>query len=302
MRADPRLSACAALLLGVLTACSGAAGDATTDSPASPAPSPSVVTADLHYAALGDSYSAAPFVPQTDLAGGCFRSSGNYPSLVADDLGIVDVTDVTCSGAETADVAGRQVVAGGEGTVPPQIRAVTRDTDLVTIGIGGNDENLFATLVHQCTTTPAGATPCLDLLGSAGSAASDVIRRTSQRVVGVLRLVHRKAPDAQVVLVGYPRLVDPDRPCAKIPIEAAQLPRVAAFEKELRDGLAAAARKGDAQLVDMYALSRGHEICSADPWVNGKVTDQTRALAYHPFAVEQRAVATQVDRIVLEDS
>jgi hypothetical protein len=77
---------------------------------------------------------------------------------------------------------------------------------------------------------------------------------------------------------------------------------VAAFEKELRDGLAGAARKGDAHFVDMYALSRGHEICSADPWVNGKVTDQTRALAYHPFAVEQRAVATQVDRIVLEDS
>ena len=45
----------------------------------------------------------------------------------------------------------------------------------------------------------------------------------------------------------------------------------------------------------MYALSQGHEICSADPWVNGKVTDQTRALAYHPFAVEQRAVAAQVD-------
>ena len=300
MRADPRLSVCVALLLGLLTACTGAAGDPSAGGPASPAPSASVVPADLRYAALGDSYSAAPFVPQTDLAAGCFRSSGNYPSLVAEDLGITHVDDVTCSGAETGDVAGRQAVAGGEGTVPPQIRAVTRDTDLVTIGIGGNDENLFATLVHQCTTTPAGGAPCLDLLGSAGSAASDAIRRTSARVVGVLRLVRRSAPDAQVVLVGYPRLVDPDRPCAKIPIEAAQLPQVARFEKELRDGLARAAQVGGADFVDMYALSQGHEICSADPWVNGKVTDQSRALAYHPFAVEQRAVAAQVDRIVTE--
>ncbi len=291
------------LLLGLLAGCSGAADDdpaATT--PASPAPSASAVTTEMRYAALGDSYSAAPFVPQTDLAGGCFRSSGNYPSLVADDLGITDVHDVTCSGADTDDIAGRQTVAGGQGRVPPQLRAVTADTDLVTLGIGGNDENLFATLVHQCTSIPAGGSPCLDLVGPGGAGPAEVIRRTAQRVVDILDLLHRTAPDAQVVLVGYPALVDPDRPCGKIPIDPAELPQVQRFEKALRGALAGAARKADAEFVDMYALSEGHEICSDDPWVNGRRTDESRALAYHPFAVEQQAVADEIDRIVTEGS
>ena len=35
------------------------------------------------YVALGDSYTAAPFVPLTDVASGCYRSSNNYPRLLA---------------------------------------------------------------------------------------------------------------------------------------------------------------------------------------------------------------------------
>lgn len=292
-------SAALAVLLGVLAGCSGSSADTSGTTPASPAPSPSAVTTEMQYAALGDSYSAAPFVPQTDLADGCFRSSGNYPSLVAEALGIRDVRDVTCSGADTDDVSGRQSVAAGRGTVPPQVKAVTSETDLVTIGIGGNDENLFATLVHQCTTVPAGGSSCLDLVGPPGAGPSDVIRRIERRVTAVLDLVHDRAPDALVVLVGYPRLVDPARPCGRIPIDSAELPTVAAFERDLRDALAGAARRGDAEFVDMYALSEGHAICSSDPWVNGRRTDESRALAYHPFAVEQQAVAKQVEELVV---
>ena len=43
----------------------------------------------------------------------------------------------------------------------------------------------------------------------------------------------------------------------------------------------------------MYAASRGHDICSSDPWVNGRVTDRQRALAYHPFAAGMRADAAR---------
>ena len=32
------------------------------------------------YVALGDSYSAGPLIPTTDLAGGCARSDHNYPT------------------------------------------------------------------------------------------------------------------------------------------------------------------------------------------------------------------------------
>ena len=42
------------------------------------------------------------------------------------------------------------------------------------------------------------------------------------------------------------------------------------------------------------AATEGHDICAEDPWVNGAVTDQQRALAFHPFAAEQAAVAEAV--------
>ena len=50
--------------------------------------------------------------------------------------------------------------------------------------------------------------------------------------------------------------------------------------------------------VDMDAASRGHDICSAHPWVNGRVTDRQKALAYHPLEAGMRAYAAAVvDRL-----
>ena len=55
-----------------------------------------------------------------------------------------------------------------------------------------------------------------------------------------------------------------------------------------------AAEETGSTYVDVWAASQGHDICSEDPWVNGAVTDQQRAAAYHPFAEEQAAVADLV--------
>jgi hypothetical protein len=52
-----------------------------------------------------------------------------------------------------------------------------------------------------------------------------------------------------------------------------------------------AATKTRATYIDVYAASRGHDICSDDPWVNDRYTDPGRALLYHPFTEEQAAVA-----------
>ncbi len=55
--------------------------------------------------------------------------------------------------------------------------------------------------------------------------------------------------------------------------------------------LRGAAKDSGADFVDVWKASRGHDICSSDPWVNGAVTDRGRAAAFHPFAAEQEAVA-----------
>jgi lysophospholipase L1-like esterase len=296
MRAEVRPRALASrlallLLVGLVAGCTDSSGlEPSTE--AGGATSPGVRVSS--YVALGDSYTSAPFVPTTDLADGCFRSDGNYPSLVADELDPQRFADVSCSAAETEDVTRPQATAGGRGRVAPQLRAVEESADLVTLGIGANDEGLFASLVSRCT-VEGSADLCTDALVSGSR---EVLARTRARLVRVLEAVARRAPDALVVLVGYPRLVAPQQPCPDIPVPTGLLDDVAGVESRLNRTLRSAADSAGAAYVDMYEASRGHEICSPDPWVNGRRTDEQRALAYHPFAVGQTAVAAKVLDVV----
>jgi hypothetical protein len=88
----------------------------------------------LRYVALGDSYSAASGVVPPDPAApvNCVRSSRNYP-VIAARTG-ARLLDVTCGAAETNDYFTAQY-----SNVPPQLNAVRRTTQLVTMTIGGND-------------------------------------------------------------------------------------------------------------------------------------------------------------------
>jgi lysophospholipase L1-like esterase len=271
------------LALAALTACS--------DSSALPEQSPtgsSVMEEPQAYVALGDSFTAAPYVPRTDFADGCLRSSGNYPALVAAELG-ARLTDVSCSGADTGDVTAPQ-----RETIQPQLKAVRPTTDLVTVGIGGNDRDLFAMLVYLCTSLAGEpGTPCVDVMG-VGDGSDDPIPDIGRRVETTLEEVRRAAPDATVVLVGYPRLVNPDRGCPGLRLAPGDRPRLAALEERLNQALSRAARRTGSLFANPWPVSQGHEICSDDPWVNGAVTDQTRALAFHPFAEGQRAMADAV--------
>ena len=248
------------------------------------------------YVALGDSYTAAPLVPTTDVANGCFRSDHNYPSLVAEQLDVKRFVDVSCSGADTADLTSRQQTVRGA-TVPPQLRAVTRRTDLVTLGIGGNDFDLFSTLVMTCAqpgrSEPAGS-PCADTLQARGVDLVAEASRISDRVAGAVSAVRRRAPDATVVVVGYPRLLPSGGGCRKLPIAQGDYAFGDRVARALNAALARAARRTGARYVDMYAASKGHDVCSSDPWVNGATTKQRKAMAFHPLASGMEAVADEV--------
>ena len=248
------------------------------------------------YVALGDSYSAGPLIPTTDLAGGCARSDHNYPTLVADAVNAKTFVDVTCSGADTRDLT-RVQRTFGDARIPPQLRAVTADTDLVTLGIGGNDLGLFSTLVRTCTrlraSDPQGS-PCARQLTARGPDLDAAVTTISRRVAASLLAIRAKAPRAKVLLVGYLRLA-PDRgTCVGLPLAAGDYAEGRRISRALDAALKTAARRTGTTFVDMYAASRGHDICSRDPWVNGSVNDRQKALAYHPFASGMRADARAV--------
>jgi lysophospholipase L1-like esterase len=248
------------------------------------------------YVALGDSYSAGPLIPTTDLAGGCARSDHNYPSLVAAELGVTDFVDVTCSGATTRDLTSAQRPFR-DARVPPQLRSVTRRTDLVTLGIGGNDFGLFGRVLGTCTrlrtSDPAGS-PCARELAARGPDLAAATRVIGSRLTAALRAIRTRAPQAVVLLVGYPRLVPDQGSCADLPLATGDYAEARRIGRALDRALAGAADRARVSFVDLYEASRGHDICSGDPWVNGRVTDRQRALAYHPLASGMRAAADGV--------
>jgi hypothetical protein len=101
------------------------------------------------YVSLGDSYTAAPLVPNpTGNPIGCGRSTNNYPSDVARALTLSPFTDASCSSATTADMTRSQSVPFG-GTNPPQFNALAPGDSLVTLGIGGNDAGLIS-VAEEC--------------------------------------------------------------------------------------------------------------------------------------------------------
>jgi lysophospholipase L1-like esterase len=270
----------------------------TSSGPALSVPSPGTDPTPSYgrYVALGDSYTAGPFIPTTDLAGGCLRSDHDYPSLVAARLHPVRLVDVSCSGARTRDLTHAQRPFPGA-RVPPQLRALTPATDLVTVGIGGNDLDLFGTVVRTCTRLrsqdPAGA-PCTRALTRTGLDLHHAGATIANRVAAAVRTVRSRAPLARVLVVGYLRLVPDHGTCRRLPLADGDYALGRRVSATLDHALRSAARRSGVGYVDMAAASRGHDVCSADPWVNGSVTDRQRALAYHPLLAGMRAVAREV--------
>ena len=91
------------------------------------------------YVALGDSATSGPLIPTPTGLLGCGRSDHNYPHLTAAALGL-ELTDVSCGGAAARHMTQAQSVEF-DGVNPPQFDALRTDTDLVSVGIGGNDTN-----------------------------------------------------------------------------------------------------------------------------------------------------------------
>ncbi|WP_225652764.1 ricin-type beta-trefoil lectin domain protein [Streptomyces pseudogriseolus] len=253
---------------------------------ASAQPHPVAADAGTDYVAMGSSFAAGPGIPplqSSDGASACGRSAVNYPSIVAREIG-ADLTDVSCSGATTA-----HVLRDPQGARPPQIQAVTPDTRLVTITIGGNDVNYLGSInAYSCQASGGSGCPTVD---------RDAIERTFPelpgRIADIVRAAHAVAPQARVHLVTYFTLLPDSGTCAVAPLTDEQ----AAYERSIAARLAAAtadaAAATGATLVDLAGASRGHDACSADPWVESYRPAQGRS-TYHPNEAGMRAAADLV--------
>lgn len=284
-----RLVGALAAVLCVTTACwSGDASELDMLEPESFGSLP----AGIDYVALGDSYSAGPLITtiRSDPSG-CVRSTDNYPAFLAGWLSVETYTDVTCSAADTRDLTARQRLLDGN-RVAPQLDALSVDTDLVTLGIGGNDFGIFSSLI-DCV---EGCSPQREqtLLRNAG--------RVEQRVAGAVRAIAKRAPDADVYVVGYPQVLPAEDTCSAVPLPPTQLAAAARIASRLNDALRAGAGSADASYVDVVPASDGHDVCAGeDAWINGPQLRMGIAAPFHPVLAGMHGVAAEVFSTITGD-
>ncbi|WP_394436558.1 SGNH/GDSL hydrolase family protein [Streptomyces sp. SGAir0957] len=279
---------CTTTALAALSSCALTVGLAGTAAAAAPgAPSGGHRPA---YVALGDSYTSGPGIP-AQVDAGCARSDHNYPSLTARSRHLTSFTDVSCGGATTAEMWQAQ------GTNKPQLDAVRRDTDLVTLQIGGNDIG-FGSIISTCAGLGAqdlSGNPCQKHYNAAGYDALTLkILQTAPKVTRVLRAVHAKAPHARVVVVGYPALLPDDGTGCypTVPFAAKDFPYLRDTQKRLNLMLRAVAHLNRADYVDTYRPTVGHDMCKApaDRWIE-PLSPTSPAAPAHPNAKGQEAMA-----------
>jgi len=152
-----------------------------------------------NWAGLGDSYAAGPLIPNQQLSPlGCLRSDHNFAHLAAAALGR-SLADASCSGAKTDDMTAPQDVTPGQN--PPQFNALTTDTQIVTLQIGGNDIG-FTSILENCATANPFAHPCRDKYVVNGhDTLADKIAATAPKVATVLQGIHARSPGARVFVV-----------------------------------------------------------------------------------------------------
>lgn len=258
----------------------------------------------LAYVAVGDSYTAGPQIPtQVGSPAACGRSDHGYPALLADRLHATSFTNVSCAGASPANVTQAQVV--DDGTNPPQLDAVTATTQLVTVGLGANDQNVFWGLMSGCAglaaSDPSGS-PCTDHFTAGGTdQVAQKLAVTRTDLVTALEQVRAKAPGAVVVVVGYPRMLPATGSCSNVQFAPGDYAYVTRWGEELNAALEAAAQATGAHYVDTWSASTGHDACSGNAaWVNGSTAPADSA-AYHPTPLGMAAEADLV-RTYLEDN
>lgn len=241
------------------------------------------------YVALGDSFAAGVGISNI-IDSACGRSDSNYAHLFADASGRT-LTDATCGGATVDSV------------ISEQVAAVTADTALITLGVGGNDIG-FAEIARSCA-GGSGSLPTGSADGGGGGCKSNFeaivparLSDTSAKLSTLLGSLRERAPEADIVLVSYPRLLPDDAAaCATNPLKLSaedidwvRDSVVGGLNSMLRDAAAATEKT---RYLSIYEISTGHDICAApeDQWMNGGVVGDAEGRPLHPNRRSHAATA-----------
>lgn len=187
-----------------------------------------------------------------------------------------DARHVTNAFGEKADHRFRQVSQLDRGFLD-------EDTTLVMLSIGGNDAK-FGEVILECILL-AGVKKCQDAhLGDSEETLGEMIPRlirgpVKESIIIVLREVHRMAPNAQIALMGYPKLFEADGVC--VPgIGTEEAPWLNDMGQLLADHTSDAAAQArqesiPVQFADPIGAFAGKAICGNPETIHAIVVDRT---------------------------
>lgn len=229
----------------------------------------------VEYDALGDSYASGYGVPPY---GPCGRSQSAYAVQLDGRMKIALDDFAACAGATTSTL-----VSGG------QLNALDGSTDLVTLTVGGNDIGWSSAVVACLARSDS------DCAGAIAATSGKVTSLLPALLDAVYAQVSAHAPNARVVVTGYPRLFSPEY--------GSFLGASTAEQQALNQGadllngvIAAAASAHGFGFVDVTKRFDGHGVNAADPWINGP---SDPAGAFHPNAEGYEAYTAAVTAAIV---
>lgn len=280
------------------------------------------------YVALGDSYSSgeggSEFRPGTDRDKPirelldehlwwpgevehnlCHRSERAYSRVLVERLDFAgDAEFHACSGASLVELA----TAEEQDNVGelPQLEHLDEGTSLVTLSMGGNDAG-FADVMRACLRQ--GVNPHGNCRENLDATTRAEIRDLGTELAEAYAEIRRRAPNARVIVVGYPRIfpADPVRDAAfpdwvpaGMGMDAPDQRWLNEMARLLNATTRRAAREAGVEYVDVYAALDGHELGTDEPWIHGVGLDVENAsvldmASFHPDDRGQAAIARRVE-------
>ncbi|MBY8887656.1 SGNH/GDSL hydrolase family protein [Streptomyces sp. PTM05] len=220
----------------------------------------------VNYVALGDSYSAG-VGSTSDYLNSCDQSTAAYPYLYSKAAGVSSFSFEACTGATAPDIESSQMGPLNSGTT------------LVSLTDGGNDVG-FSDVMETCV---------LDSTSTCQSAVAGAENEAKTQLPAILDTLYSdirsKAPNAHVVVIGYPEFYDLSKTSC---VGLSQADHTALDQgSDTLDSVIAAevAKYSNFTFEDVRGAFSGHELCDSSEWLHSvtwPISD-----SYHPTASGQ---------------